>query len=99
MNTLEHLSKILPSNGLKVMAVMVQRTDSEGNPIFKPDGKPSITTKHKTFGSIEQLAKTIQLNAKSGKPLYMALGGYDRERSFIDKEYEGRQYKGFFSQC
>lgn len=95
MNTFEHLSKILPSNGLKVMAVMVQRTDSEGNPIFKPDGKPSITTKHKTFGSIEQLAKAIQLNAKSGRPLYMALGGYDRERSFIDKEYEGRQYKGF----
>ena len=59
MNTFEHLSKILPSNGLKVMAVMVQRTDSEGNPIFKPDGKPSITTKHKTFGSIEQLAKAI----------------------------------------
>lgn len=95
MNTFEHLSKILPSNGLKVMAVMVQRTDSEGNPIFKADGKPSITTKHKTFGSIEQLAKAIQLNAKSGRPLYMALGGYDRERSFIDKEYEGRQYKGF----
>lgn len=95
MNTFEHLSKILPSNGLKVMAVMVQRTDSEGNPIFKSDGKPSITTKHKTFGSIEQLAKAIQLNAKSGRPLYMALGGYDRERSFIDKEYEGRQYKGF----
>ena len=95
MNTFEHLSKILPSNGLKVMAVMVQRTDSEGNPIFKQDGKPSITTKHKTFGSIEQLAKAIQLNAKSGRPLYMALGGYDRERSFIDKEYEGRQYKGF----
>ena len=95
MNTFEHLSKILPSNGLKVMAVMVQRTDSEGNPIFKSDGKLSITTKHKTFGSIEQLAKTIQLNAKSGKPLYMALGGYDRERSFINKEYEGRQYKGF----
>ncbi len=95
MNTFEHLSKILPSNGLKVMAVMVQRTDSEGNLIFKSDGKPSITTKHKTFGSIEQLAKAIQLNAKSGRPLYMALGGYDRERSFIDKEYEGRQYKGF----
>lgn len=95
MNTFAHLSKILPSNGLKVMAVMVQRTDSEGNPIFKPDGRPSITTKHKTFGSIEQLAKAIQLNAKSGRPLYMALGGYDRERSFIDKEYEGRQYKGF----
>ena len=95
MNTFEHLSKILPYNGLKVMAVMVQRTDSEGNPIFKSDGKPSITTKHKTFGSIEQLAKAIQLNAKSGRPLYMALGGYDRERSFIDKEYEGRQYKGF----
>lgn len=95
MNTFEHLSKILPFNGLKVMAVMVQRTDAEGNPIFKPDGKPSITIKHKTFGSIEQLAKAIQLNAKSGRPLYTALGGYDRERSFIDKEYEGRQYKGF----
>lgn len=95
MNTLEHLSKILPSNGLKVMATMVQRTDAEGNLIFKNDGKPSITTKHKTFGSIEQLAKTIQLNARSGRPIYMAMGGFDRERSFIDKEYEGKQYKGF----
>ena len=64
MNTFEHLSKILPSNGLKIMAVMVQRTDSDGNPIFKPDGKPSITTKHKIFGSIEQLAKAINSTRK-----------------------------------
>ena len=59
MNTLEHLSKILPSNGLKVMATMVQRTDAEGNPIFKNDGKPSITTRHKTFGSIEHSQKQL----------------------------------------
>lgn len=95
MNTLEHLSKILPVNGLKVMAVMVQRTDQDGNPVFKSDGKPSLTTRHKTFGNIEELAKAIRLSAKSGKPLYMAMGGFDRERSFIDKEYNGKTYKGF----
>lgn len=95
MNTLQHLSKILPVNGLKVMAVMVQRIDKDGNPVFKSDGKPSLTTKHKTFGSIEELSKKIQLSTRSGKPLYMAMGGFDRERSFIDKEWEGKTYKGF----
>lgn len=95
MNTYEHLSKILPVNGLKVMAIMVQRLDADGNPVFKPDGKPSLTTRHKTFGSIEDLAKNIRLSAKSGKPLYMAMGGFDREKSFIDKEYNGKAYKGF----
>ena len=25
----------------------------------------------------------------------MAMGGFDRERSFIDKEFEGKPYKGF----
>jgi len=95
MNTLEHLSKILPDNGLKVMAVMVQRTDANGDLVYKTDGTPSLTTRHKTFTSIADLAKRIQLAVHSGKPLYMAMGGFDPELSFIDKEYNGRTYKGF----
>lgn len=95
MNTLEHLTRILPTSGLKVMATMVQRTDANGDLVFKSDGSPSLTTRHKTFTTIEDLAKSIRLSARSGKPLYMAMGGFDPERSFIDKEFNGKTYKGF----
>ena len=69
MNTLEHLSKILPVSGLKVLAEMNQRLDSDGNPVFKSDGTPSITPYHKTFGSIEELAKAFKLRSNNGRPL------------------------------
>ena len=97
MNTLEHLSKILPVSGLKVLAEMHQRLDSDGNPVFKSDGTPSITPYHKTFGSIEELAKAFRLRSNNGRPLYMALGGYNRERSFIEKvsQRTGNTYMGF----
>lgn len=95
MNTLEHLSRILPSSGLKVMAVMQQRVDNNGDLVFKADGSPSLTTRHKTFKTVEDLAKRIGLMSHSSNTVYMALGGFDPERSFIDKEFEGKPYKGF----
>lgn len=95
MNTLEHLTRILPSSGLKVMAVMIQRVDSNGDLVFKADGSPSLTTRHKTFKTVEDLAKRINLMSYTKETIYMALGGFDPERSFIDKEFEGKPYKGF----
>lgn len=96
MNTFEHLSKILPTRGLKVMAMMKPRLDADGNVMHKSDGSVQLTTWHKTFGSIEELAKALRLQASNGSPLYMAMAGFDREKSFIDKtSKEGRAYKGF----
>lgn len=96
MNTLEHLSKILPTRGLKVLATMKPRTDENGNIIYKSDGSVQLTTWHKTFGSIEELAKALRLSSQSGNPLYMAMAGFDRERCFIDKVSKaGKSYKGF----
>ncbi len=76
---------------------MVQRTDAEGNPIFKNDGKPSITTKN-----TKRPDQSNSLPKQSNSMLAvvdLSIIGFDRKRSFIDKEYEeGKQYKGF-SQC
>lgn len=96
MNTLEHLSKILPSSGLKVLATMRPRLDADGNEMRKSDGSIQLTTWHKTYGSIEELAKALRLQANNGYPLYMAMAGFDREKSFIDKVSKaGKEYKGF----
>lgn len=100
MNTLEHLSKILPTRGLKVLATMKPRTDADGNVMHKSDGSVQLTTWHKTFGSIEELAKAVRLQSQSGNPVYMAMAGFDRERSFIDKVSKaGKDYKGFSRQA
>lgn len=96
MNTLEHLSKILPTKGLKVLAVMKPVLDEDGNAKYKSGGSVLLTTWHKTFGSIEALATAIKLQSGSGDPLYMAMGGFHREKSFIEKESrKGKLYKGF----
>lgn len=96
MDTLEHLSRILPTKGLKVLATMKPALDKDGNIKYKSDGKVLLTTWHKTFGSIEQLAKAIKLLSGNGDPLYMAMGGFHREKSFIDKvSKQGKPYKGF----
>lgn len=96
MNTLEHLSKILPANGLKVLAVMKPKLDDNGEVIHKPDGSVQLTTWHKTFDTIEALSKSITLQSKSGNPLYMAMGGYDPEVSFSDAVSKaGNNYRRF----
>lgn len=96
MNTLEHLSKILPSRGLKVLATMRPRLDADGNVMYKSDGSIQYTTWHKTYGSIEELAKAFRVQSNNGYPLYMAMAGFDREKSFIDKvSRTGKEYKGF----
>lgn len=96
MNTLEHLSKVLPVKGLKVLATMRPVIDENNNPVLKSDGKAKLSTWHKTFGSIEELSKAIKLQSQSGHPLYMAMGGYNKETSFIGKvSKNGKEYKGF----
>lgn len=95
MNTFEHLTRVLPSSGLKVMAVMQPRVDSNGDLVYKTDGTPVLVTRHKTFKSTEELANRIRLMAHTPHTVYMAMGGFDPDRSFIDKEFEGKPYKGF----
>lgn len=96
MNTFQFLSKVLPTQGLKVLATMRQRIDDNGQPMFKSDGTPSMTTWHKTYRSIEELAKAFRLQSNNGHPLYMALGGFDPEQSFIEKtKRNGDKYRGF----
>lgn len=97
MNTFQHLSRVLPTNGLKVLAEMRQVTDENDNPVFKSDGSPSLTTWHKTFSTIEALANAVKLRSQNGHPIYMAMGGFDKEKSFIPKKRkkDGAEYKGF----
>ena len=95
MNTLQHLSRILPRSGLKVLAVMKPLVDENGDPVLKADGTPTLTTRHKTFKSIEDLAKRINLMSYTKDTIYMALGGFDPDLSFVDKEFNGKPYKGF----
>lgn len=96
MNTLEHLQKVLPEAGLKVLATMRPRTDADGNVMYKSDGSIQQTTWHKTFQTREELAKALRLQSNNGYPLYMAMAGFDAEKSFIDKTSKaGKPYKGF----
>lgn len=100
MNTLEHLTKILPASGLKVLAVMKPRTDVDGNELLKPDGSKQLTTWHKTFSTVEELAKAVRLQSNSGQTIYMAMAGFDEERSMVDKVSKtGKPYKGFSRQA
>lgn len=97
MNTLEHLSKILPQKGLKVFAEMNQRKDKNGELVFKADGSPAMTFFHKTFTSTEELANRIRLSSRNGKHLFMAMGGFDAERSFSTRmsERTHKEYRAF----
>lgn len=96
MNTFEFLSKILPDTGLKVVAEMWPRQDTDGNPIIKSDGKPSVYPRHKTYRTTQELAKAINFRKYGGHPVYMAMGGYDPQKSFIEKtKANGEKYKGF----
>lgn len=96
MNTHEFLRKILPEQGLKVLATIKPVLDKDGNPILKSDGSKTMTVWHKTFNTIDELANRIKLLSHNGEPLYMAMGGFDPEKSFIDKvSRAGKPYKGF----
>lgn len=97
MNTYEHLSKVLPTKGLKVLATMKPRTNGDGEIMYKSDGSVQLTTWHKTYGSIEELAKALRWQAGNGSPLYMAMAGFDREKCFVDKvsPRTGNSYRGF----
>lgn len=96
MNTIEFLSKILPETGLKVLAALVPMRDKDGNTIVGNDGKVRTTAQHKTFNSIADLVDNIKLRSTGTYNLFMALGGYDKEKSFVEKvRRDGTPYKGF----
>lgn len=96
MNTLQHLSKVLPYHGLKVVAVMRPLFDDNNDVLRKEDGSIKYGTFHKVFHSVEDLTDYIRLNSNSRYPLYMAMGGFDQDKSFIEKtNRKGEKYKGF----
>lgn len=96
MNTLEHLRKVLPDNGLKIAAFFVEAKDNDGKVLLKPDGKPRTYTNHKYFEDVEALARFFRSPLNSNKPLYMAMGGFDPDKSFTQKvRDDGRKYWQF----
>lgn len=96
MDTLTFLQKILPENGLKVVAVFQPLLDENKQPVVDQNGKQTFIPRHKTFATFEEMAEFIRIKSFSSYNIFQAMGGYDPKESFIEKERpDGSTYRAF----